>query len=142
MKTREAVVVLRLCAPPLFGLALNLTACSGQAPLPAAHGMAPASDPEIEAPGPDPEIEALTPPSQEERAHISSVHLAKCGSCHTPVAPGSRARAEVEAALGRHRKRARLTDREWHLMIDYLTKDKEALSASVSITPSTNGISR
>jgi hypothetical protein len=51
---------------------------------------------------------------------IANVHRAKCGACHTRVEPGTRTRAQLEAALSRHRKRVRLTEAEWAEMIDYL----------------------
>lgn len=68
--------------------------------------------------------------AESDQEHITAVHLAKCGSCHVRVEPGTRSRGEIELALGRHHRRARLTDREWALLVDYLAKDPEALSAS------------
>jgi hypothetical protein len=74
---------------------------------------------------------AATPLGTEtDEAHIAAVHRAKCGTCHVRVDPGTRSRTEIELALGRHHRRTHLTDREWTLLVDYLAKDREALSAS------------
>ncbi len=48
-----------------------------------------------------------------ERAHIQAVYQSHCGSCHTPVAPGSEPSDRLEAELERHHKRTRLTEAEW-----------------------------
>ena len=48
-----------------------------------------------------------------ERAHIVAVYQSHCGSCHTPVAPGSQPPDRLEAELERHHKRTRLTEAEW-----------------------------
>ena len=48
-----------------------------------------------------------------ERAHIEAVYQSHCGSCHTPVAPGSEPSERLEAELERHHKRTRLTEAEW-----------------------------
>ncbi len=47
------------------------------------------------------------------RAHIVAVYQSHCGSCHTPVAPGSQPPDRLEAELERHHKRTRLTEAEW-----------------------------
>lgn len=62
-------------------------------------------------------------PEAAERAHIAAVHKAKCGACHARVEPGTRSRAELEAALKRHRSRAKLSEREWGELVDYLAAD-------------------
>jgi hypothetical protein len=55
--------------------------------------------------------------------HIMAVHRRKCGACHTPVEPGSVHRAEAEAAMRRHRHRAKLSQREWNDMVEYISDD-------------------
>jgi hypothetical protein len=52
---------------------------------------------------------------------IAAIHARKCGSCHTPPEPKSRTRVELDAALGRHKNRVRLTPAQWAIMMDYLT---------------------
>ena len=55
--------------------------------------------------------------------HIKAVHRRKCGACHTPVSPGSVPRVEAEAAMRRHRHRAKLSEREWNDMVEYISDD-------------------
>src|SRR3954465_6110701 len=50
---------------------------------------------------------------------IVAIHKSKCGSCHTRVEPGSLARATAESAMQRHRRRTKLSEREWSDMVDY-----------------------
>ena len=45
--------------------------------------------------------------------HIAVLYRNRCGSCHRPVAPGSEPADKLHAALLDHRKRTRLTEREW-----------------------------
>jgi hypothetical protein len=52
---------------------------------------------------------------------IAAIHASKCGACHTPPDPKTRARQHVEEALSRHRKRVRLTSDQWGEMADYLS---------------------
>ena len=59
---------------------------------------------------------ASTPPATE----IARIHRAKCGACHVRVEPGERTRAQLEAALPRHRTRVRLREEQWEEMRDYL----------------------
>jgi hypothetical protein len=59
-------------------------------------------------------------------ATIAAIHAHKCGSCHIAPEPKSRTREQVDAALGRHQKRVRLTHAQWAAMSDYL-------AASVSV---------
>jgi hypothetical protein len=59
------------------------------------------------------------PPSEA----IIAIHKSKCGSCHTRVEPGSIPRATAESAMQRHRRRAKLSEREWEEMVDYLSAD-------------------
>jgi mono/diheme cytochrome c family protein len=56
---------------------------------------------------------AQGPAASPERAHIEAVYQSHCGSCHTPVAPGSEPSERLEAELERHHKRTRLTEAEW-----------------------------
>jgi hypothetical protein len=54
---------------------------------------------------------------------IVAIHKSKCGSCHTRVEPFSLARTTAESAMQRHRRRTKLTEREWTNMVDYLSAD-------------------
>jgi len=54
---------------------------------------------------------------------IGAIHKRKCGACHTRVEPGSLARGTAESAMQRHRRRAKLSEREWEDMVDYLSAD-------------------
>lgn len=54
---------------------------------------------------------------------IVAIHRSKCGSCHTRVEPGSVTRATAESAMHRHRRRAKLSEREWEEMVDFLSAD-------------------
>jgi hypothetical protein len=60
------------------------------------------------------------------KSEIARIHRAKCGSCHVRVEPGERTRAELEAALSRHHKRAHLTEEQWSEMVDYLAAPADA----------------
>jgi hypothetical protein len=51
---------------------------------------------------------------------IAQVWSARCGGCHRKVEPGTRDRAYLETALGRHRKRVRMNDEQWSAMVDFL----------------------
>jgi hypothetical protein len=64
-----------------------------------------------------------TPWNGARPLHIMAVHRRKCGACHTPVEPGSVHRAEAEAAMRRHRRRAKLSEREWNDMVEYISDD-------------------
>jgi hypothetical protein len=55
-------------------------------------------------------------------ASIAAVHRRKCGNCHTRVEPGSLPRATIEAAMVRHRRRAKLTDGQWAELIEFLSR--------------------
>ena len=61
---------------------------------------------------------ASTPPATE----IARIHRARCGACHVRVEPGERTRAQLEAALPRHRTRVRLREEQWAEMLDYLAR--------------------
>jgi hypothetical protein len=83
-------------APPRFAfLAMGLLGCGGTA-----------ANRETNAPG-------------DTRA-IAAIHAKKCGTCHMAPEPKSRTRAQLDAALGRHRNRVHLTPAQWAAMIDYL----------------------
>jgi hypothetical protein len=58
---------------------------------------------------------------EDTRPAIAAIHAKKCWSCHMPPEPKSRTRMELDAALGRHKNRVRLTPAQWAIMIDYLT---------------------
>ena len=64
-------------------------------------------------------------PEAPEAPRIASVHRARCGQCHKRVEPGERSRSVLEDALGRHRKRVRMAEGDWALMVDYLAGPKE-----------------
>jgi hypothetical protein len=54
---------------------------------------------------------------------IAAIHRSKCGSCHTPVEPGSLQHETAEAAMLRHRHRAKLSERDWADMVEFLSAD-------------------
>jgi hypothetical protein len=102
------------CSPRLLALtALALAAAN--------TGCAPASPP----------VSATTAdgvgmaPADGEGPPIADLHAHRCGACHTLPAPGTRSRAHLEDAVGRHRKRLRLTAEQWHAMVDYLASPPE-----------------
>ena len=51
---------------------------------------------------------------------IASMHVSKCGCCHTLPAPQTRTRDHLEDAFARHKRRVHLTPDEWAAMVDYL----------------------
>ena len=55
-------------------------------------------------------------------ASIAAVHRRKCGNCHTRVEPGLLPRATIEAAMVRHRRRAKLTNDQWAELIEFLSR--------------------
>jgi len=61
--------------------------------------------------------------SEAGSERIAAIHRSKCGSCHTPVEPGSLQRDDAAAAMQRHRRRARLSDRDWADMVEFLSAD-------------------
>lgn len=44
---------------------------------------------------------------------IMRIYHSRCGACHVPVKPGTRTGDELTRALAKHRKRVRLTERQW-----------------------------
>jgi hypothetical protein len=65
---------------------------------------------------------------------IVAIHRRKCGACHARVEPGSVARATAESAMQRHRRRAKLTERQWEDMVDYLSSDRVTHSRPTAST--------
>ena len=61
--------------------------------------------------------------SEVEGDRIAAIHRSKCGSCHTPVEPGSLQHDNAEAAMQRHRRRAKLSERDWANMVEFLSAD-------------------
>lgn len=59
---------------------------------------------------------------------VAGVWRSKCGSCHVPVEPGSRARTTLETALARHHKRLRLSDAQWAQLVDFLAAPPDVSS--------------
>ena len=56
---------------------------------------------------------------------IAEAWQARCGNCHARVEPGTRTRAELDAAFQRHKARTRLTKEEWQQMADFLASDSQ-----------------
>jgi len=73
----------------------------------------------VEHTSPEHPADLLAPPNES----IIAIHRSKCGACHTRVEPGSISRSTAESAMQRHRRRAKLTEREWEDMVDYLSAD-------------------
>jgi hypothetical protein len=44
----------------------------------------------------------------------------KCTTCHAQAQPGRESHERLEAAMQRHRRRAKLTESEWSELVDYL----------------------
>ena len=63
---------------------------------------------------------ASAPRELRPGSEIAQTHRARCGACHVHVEPGERTRQDLEGALSRHRRRVRLTEKEWAAMVDYL----------------------
>jgi hypothetical protein len=61
-----------------------------------------------------------TAPVPEGQREIAETHKARCGNCHVRVEPGTRTRAQLEAAFARHRARVHLSEADWGWMVDYL----------------------
>jgi hypothetical protein len=51
---------------------------------------------------------------------IAAVYRSRCGACHVRVEPGTHTREQLEAALGRHRRRVRLREDQWSELVSYL----------------------
>jgi hypothetical protein len=58
---------------------------------------------------------------EASHTEIATVHRRKCGSCHRRVEPGALPRATIEAAMLRHRRRAKLTEAQWAELVDFLS---------------------
>jgi hypothetical protein len=85
------------------------------------QASAPATTPSASRTAPEPPTDLVAAEAPNEA--IVAIHKSKCGSCHTRVEPGSLARATAESAMQRHRRRAKLSEREWADMVDYLSAD-------------------
>jgi cytochrome c5 len=112
---------------PSFSPTLGLVALAVMLALPACATRAPASRSAVSnapATAPTrPESQTLASWDGERPRRIVAVHRRKCGACHTRVEPGSVPRGEAEAAMRRHRQRARLTEQEWNDMVEYISDD-------------------
>ncbi len=113
--------LVRFAAAPaaaiLFALAAGCTSRASVGESAAAPGTTPRAQAAQETPA---DLVAEAPSDA-----IVAIHKSKCGSCHTRVEPGSLARATAESAMQRHRRRAKLTEREWEGMVDYLSADHQ-----------------
>lgn len=65
---------------------------------------------------------ATTVPTAAAASPGERLWRAKCGACHVPVQPATRARAQLEAALARHRTRVRMSEPDWRAVIDFLAR--------------------
>jgi len=112
----------RFGSPAAYSLALLFAAlmsgCASRAALPTSSASL-ADAPRVAA-GPESPADWL-PDVDGER--IAAIHRSKCGSCHMPVEPGSLHRDNAEAAMQRHRRRAKLTERDWAAMVEFLSAD-------------------
>lgn len=63
-------------------------------------------------------------PATTAAARAAELWSSKCGSCHVPVEPASRSREALETALQRHRRRVRVSDRDWSELVDFLAATK------------------
>lgn len=61
--------------------------------------------------------------ASQAHPHSAEIWADKCGSCHVPVEPGTRARSVIEAAMPRHQTRVELTADEWRDLIEFLAFD-------------------
>jgi hypothetical protein len=106
-----------LVAAALSVLAAAASGCASRTSMPASSTAktSQASRPTQELPA-----DLLAEPPSEA---IVAIHKSKCGSCHARVEPGSISRAAAESAMQRHRRRAKLTEREWEGMVDFLSSD-------------------
>jgi hypothetical protein len=66
---------------------------------------------------------------------IVAIHRSKCGACHARVEPGTVTRATAESAMMRHRRRAKLTERQWEDMVDYLSADGQVHARPTASMP-------
>ena len=90
-------------------LVLAVTGCTSGTPPRAAQG--PAKPAISDAP----EGDAI-------HTEIAALHRRKCGNCHTRVEPGALPRAAIEAAMLRHRRRAKLTEEQWAELVEFLSR--------------------
>ena len=71
---------------------------------------------------------ASSAPAGADQA-IASMHVSKCGACHTLPSPQTRTRRHLEEAFTRHKRRVHLTTEEWEAMVDYLAMPPEGATA-------------
>jgi len=90
-------------------LVLALTSCTSATPPRAAQGPA------------KPEISDASE-GDANHSEIAALHRRKCGNCHTRVEPGALPRAAIEAAMQRHRRRAKLTEEQWAELVEFLSR--------------------
>lgn len=64
--------------------------------------------------------------AREPTPVIAEAWQARCGNCHTRIAPHSRTGAALEAAFARHKSRTRMTPEEWKQLKDFLASDGPA----------------
>ena len=62
---------------------------------------------------------ARVPPKYVE---VAKIHHSSCGGCHLRVEPGERTREQLEKALARHHSRVKMSDEDWSLLVDYLSR--------------------
>ncbi len=62
---------------------------------------------------------------------VRAIHKSRCGNCHVRVEPGTRTKAQLEAAFTRHHTRVKMNDSEWAMMVDYLASDSARTQASL-----------
>ena len=103
---------------PFVAAAISLACAAGCASRAAVVESSPAAKTSRAAPVAPADLVAEAPNDA-----IVAIHKSKCGSCHTRVEPFSLARATAESAMQRHRRRTKLTEREWAGMVDYLSVD-------------------
>jgi hypothetical protein len=101
-------------------LALSFVGCASRAPL---ADSANTAGEKVSRGAPERPTDLVADTPSEA---IVAIHRSKCGSCHTRVEPGSVPRAAAESAMLRHRRRAKLTERQWGGMVDYLSADGPA----------------
>ena len=60
------------------------------------------------------------PDSADSTSIVMAIYAAHCGACHEPVAPKSRTRVELSRALTKHRRRVRMTEKQWGELVTAL----------------------
>ena len=62
---------------------------------------------------------ADVPPKYVE---VAKIHHSSCGGCHLRVEAGERTRGQFDKALARHHGRVKMSEEDWALMLDYLSR--------------------